>query len=83
MRLSIAKTRIGLIINITFTAIMPRKHHLRAHILLRREVDSVRVIRVDNGPPHWVHYFEIRNETDLNNELRTRLLEAYQVGTGC
>ncbi|MFQ5740387.1 MAG: DUF5655 domain-containing protein [Acidobacteriota bacterium] len=82
VRLSIAKTRIGLITRLTFSAVMPRKDYLRAHILLRRRVPSQRFIRIDDGPPYWVHHFEVRDEADLDDELRTWLREAYRVGTG-
>ncbi len=81
VRLSVAKTRIGLITRITFAVVMPRKSYLRAHILLPRKVDSPRFLRVDDGPPHWVHHFEIRDESDLDEELRALLREAYQVGS--
>jgi hypothetical protein len=82
VRLSIAKTRIGLITSITFAAVMVRKDYLRGHILMRRRVDSPRFIRVDDGPPYWVHHFVIRTETDLDDEFRTWLSEAYEVGGG-
>ncbi len=80
MRLSVAKTRIGLITHLTFAAVQPRRDYLRAHILLRRRVESPRFIRIDNGPPYWVHHFRIRDEADLDQELRVLLREAYTVG---
>ena len=83
VRLSVAKTRIGLITYITFAAVMARKNYLRGHILLRRRVGSPRFVRVDDGPPYWVHHFEIRTETDLDDEFRSWLSEAYDVGLGC
>ncbi len=82
VRLSIAKTRIGLITRMTFAAVMPRNHYLRGHILLRQKVLSDRFIRVDEGPPYWVHHFEVRDEGDLDEEFRCWLLEAYRVGMG-
>jgi hypothetical protein len=80
VRLSVAKTRIGLITNITFAAVMPRKNYLRAHVLLRRKVDSPRFVRVEEGPPYWVHHFNIQSEADFDGELRAWLSEAYRVG---
>ena len=82
VRLSIAKTRIGLITRITFAAVAPRKDYLRAHILLSRRVDSPLFLRVDDGPPYWVHHFEIRNIADINDDLRVLLRESYELGQG-
>ncbi len=82
VRLSVAKTRIGIIARITFAALMVRKDYLRGHILLRRRADSRRFHRVDEGPPYWVHHFEIRHEADLDREFRAWLLESYVVGAG-
>jgi hypothetical protein len=59
---------------------MPRKDYLRVHILLRRKVHSPRFVRIDDGPPYWVHFFEIRNELELDRELRLWLHESYEVG---
>ncbi len=82
MRLSVAKTRIGLITKITFAAVMPRKRYLRAHILLLRRVHSPRFVRGDHVHPYWVHFFEVRDEADLHDEMASWLREAYQVGGG-
>ncbi len=61
---------------------MPRKRYLRAHILLLRKVDSPRFVRVDDMHSYWVHFFEIRDEADLDDEMRSWLREAYRVGKG-
>ncbi len=82
VRLSVAKTRIGLIIKITFAAVMPRKRYLRAHILLLRRVHSPRFVRGDHVHPYWVYFFEIRDEADLDDEMRSWLREGYRVGKG-
>ena len=83
MRLSVAKTRIGLITQITFAAVMPRKDYLRGHLLLRRKARSRRFLRVEDGPPYWVHHFVLRDEADLDADFRGWLREAYRVGMGC
>ena len=82
MRLSVAKTRIGLINMITFSAVMPRKDYLRGHILLRRKVRSSRFVRIDDVPPYWVHHFVIRDEADLDDEFRAWLRESAELGAG-
>jgi hypothetical protein len=79
-RLSVAKTRIGFITGITFSAVMPRKHYLRAHILLLRKLESARFVRIENIDPWWVHTFEIRGESDIDDELRRLLKESYALG---
>ena len=80
VRLSVAKTRIGLITELTFAAVQPRRDYLRVHILLKRRVDAPRFVRIDNVPPYWVHHFQIRDETDLDEELRALIHEACEVG---
>ncbi len=45
----------------------------------RYEADRV---RVDNGPPYWVHHFAIRNESELDTEFRGWLRESYLLGSG-
>lgn len=81
VRLSVAKTRIGLITHITFAAVTPRKDYLRAHILLSRRVESPRFVRIDSVPPYWVHHFAIRKAADLDGELKSWLRESYLVGS--
>ncbi len=82
VRLSIAKTRIGLITRITFAAVTPRQQYLRAHLLLRRRVASNKFIRIDEAGlgGYVVHVFEIRDESDIDDELRSYLRESYRVG---
>ncbi len=80
VRLSIATTRIGFIGSVTFAAVMPRIHSLRAHILLERQVDSPRFHRIDAGPPYWVHHFTITSPADIDEEMREWLAGACRVG---
>ena len=81
VRLSVAKTRIGLITGMTFAAVMPRRDYLRAHVVLRRRLRSARFLRIDRFQPYWVHVFEVHDEADLDDELRGWLRESYHVGT--
>jgi hypothetical protein len=80
VRLSIAETRIGLMNEITFAAVMPRKNFLRAHLVLRRMVSSPRFVRIDAVKPYWVHVFEIRDERAVDAELRALIRESYALG---
>ncbi|MBI1902103.1 MAG: hypothetical protein HYS13_13455, partial [Planctomycetia bacterium] len=79
-RLSIAKTRIGFIRGITFSGAIVRKDYLRSGFLLLRRLRSPRFVKVEHFPPYYVHYVEIRDASDLDDELRAWAREAYAVG---
>ncbi len=79
-RLSVAKTRIGLINGITFAAVMPRKDFVRFHILLLRRLESARPVRIDHFPPWFVHTFELRDAHELDADMRGWLREAWSLG---
>lgn len=53
----------------TFAAVMPRKSYLRSHFLLRRRLDSPRVVRIDHDEPWYVHTLELHDEAGLDAEL--------------
>ena len=80
-RLSVARTRIGIITGITFAAIMPRREFLRAHFLLTRRLDSDRFVRIDHFAPYFVHVLEIHDPNDLDAELRAWLKESYALAS--
>jgi len=80
-RLSVAKTRIGIITKVTFAAIMPRKTFLRGHLLLRRRIETQRFHRVERAPNYWIHHFVIYDERDLDSEFLEWLREAWRVGS--
>jgi hypothetical protein len=77
-RLSIAKTRIGLIARMTFASVHVRKQLVRASFLLKRRLQSVRVARVEHVPPYWVHTVDIHHQRDIDADLRAWLRECYQ-----
>jgi hypothetical protein len=79
-RLSIAKTRIGFIAAMTFAGASPRKAYLRAHFVMLRKISSPRFVHIESIPPYWVYSFEIRSESDLDEEARAWLTEAYTLG---
>ena len=80
-RLSIAKTRIGFITRMTFAAVSVRKDYLRGHFLLLRKVDSPRVLKHEHFPPYWLHQFALKNETELDAQMREWLRESHAVGS--
>lgn len=85
LRQMIAQTRIGLMnhaaadlkASLTFAAVMPRKDYLRAHFLLRRQVDVPTLVRVDEMAGYYVHIFEVRRLEDISPELLQCLAESY------
>jgi uncharacterized protein DUF5655 len=80
VRLSVAKTRIGFITGITFATATPRKRYLRAGFLLLRRARSPRFVGVQHVTPWWAHTLEIRDEAEIDDEVRAWLREAYEVG---
>lgn len=81
-RLSVARTRIGIVTRITFGAVEVRRRHLRAHLLLPRWVDSPRFVKVEHMPPWYVHVFELRDAADLDEELAGWARESYAAALG-
>ncbi len=76
-----AKTRIGLQTRMIFAAVMPRKAHLRGHLVLARRVEDPRFVRVETiSPRNHVHVFELRSKADLDARFRELIREAYAVG---
>lgn len=75
------KTGIGFMTRVRFTGVQPRRDYLRAGVWLKRRADSPRFVRVDwYGHDDWVHFFEIRSESDIDDELMAFLREARAVG---
>jgi len=81
VRLHPAKTRVGIINRMTFAAASPRRYGLRAHVVLRRRVDSPRFVRVDRVGGCFVHVFELRTEGDLDGWLTDLIHEAARGGS--
>lgn len=78
-----AKTRIGFQVRMIFAAVNKLNDKgLQAHVVLSRRLESPRFIKIDTmSPKCYVHHFIIREPSDLNEEVRSWLREAYQVGT--
>jgi hypothetical protein len=64
-----------------FTGAMVRKDYLRASLWLKRRVDAPRFVKIDHfGGDDWGHTFEIRDESDIDEELMALAREARRVG---
>jgi hypothetical protein len=76
------KSRIACQVRMRFAGIdRPRRDHLVASFVLTRPIRSERLIRVDHVPPYYyVHRLRLRRESDVDDELKGWLAEAYRVG---
>jgi hypothetical protein len=75
------RTRIALHVRMSFAALFPRQQWLDAHVVLARRLDSPRFRRIDTySPRNVVHLFRLAGPDEVDDEVRTWLAEAYQVG---
>jgi hypothetical protein len=77
------KSRISLQARMRFAAVeAPRKHHLNAHLVLTRPIESDRFTRVEHLPPYYhLHNLRLEAPEDVDDEFKTWLAEAYEIGT--
>jgi hypothetical protein len=79
--ISVSKTRIEIMTRARFTEAVVRKDYLRSSLWLKRRVDSPRFTKIEHfGGNDWGHYFEIRDESDIDDELMALAREARAVG---
>jgi hypothetical protein len=78
-----AKTRIGFQVRMIFAAVNKLNDHgLDAHVVLTRRLSGSRFRRIETLTPKChVHYFRIASLSELDEEVKSWLREAYQVGT--
>lgn len=76
------KSKVGFMTRVRFAGCEPRKDSLRAGAWLKRRVESPRVTRIEFIPPNnYIHYFDIRDPADLQDEeIQALLREAKAVG---
>ncbi len=66
---------------VRFAGCHTRKDYLRAGVWLKHRAQSPRVLRIDQyGPKDFVHSFEIRDPSDIDEEVVALLKEARAVG---
>ncbi len=77
------KSRVALQARMRFAGIeRPRKRYLVATFVLTRPVESARLTRVEYvSPYYYVHRLRLAAPSDIDDELRGWLAEAYEVGT--
>jgi hypothetical protein len=78
-----AKTRVGFQVRMIFAAVNKLSDRgLDAHVVLTRRLESARFRRIDTMTPKcYVHHFRIESLSELDEEVKSWLQEAYQVGT--
>lgn len=78
-----AKTRIGFQVRMIFAAVNKLNDHgLESHVVLTRRLQSPRFRRIETMTPKcYVHHFRIDSLGELDEEVKSWLREAYQVGT--
>jgi hypothetical protein len=82
VKIAPAKTRIGFQVRMIFAAVNKLSDHgLEAHVVLTRRLESPRRRVETMTPKCYVYHFRVESLSDLDEEVKSWLLEAYQVGT--
>jgi len=78
-----AKTRVGFQVRMIFAAVNKLgARGLEGHVVLPRRLKSVRFARIERMTPKcYVHHFRIESLSELDEEVKSWLQEAYEVGT--
>ena len=75
------KTGIVFQVRVRFVGVKTLKHWLEAAMWLKRRVELPRFHRIEAlNPPDHIHYFRLKQASDLDAELMALLREAYSVG---
>jgi len=75
------KTRIAFQVRMSFAVVMPRKRWLDGHVVLARRCEHPRFTKIDYiSPRNLVHHFRIVDPSEVDDEVRAWLAEAYAVG---
>ena len=74
------KTRLTCVSRVRFAGLQPRKNGFLASFALHRWLDSPRIIKTEDYGPRWrIHFLSVRDESDLDDELRAWLQESHDV----
>ena len=75
------KTRIAFQTRMSFAQITPRQRWLDGHVVLARRLPSARFRRIETfSPRNHLHAFRLMSESDIDDEFRAWMNEAYRVG---
>jgi Domain of unknown function (DUF5655) len=83
VKIAPAKTRVGFQVRMIFAAVNKLSHQgLDAHVVLTRRLNSPRFRKIEQMTPKcYVHHFRIQSLGEFDEEVRSWLREAYEVGT--
>jgi hypothetical protein len=83
VKIAPAKTRVGFQVRMIFAAVNKLSDRgLEAHVVLTRRLQSPRFKRIDAMTPKcYVHHFKLESLSEMDEEVKAWLCEAYQVGT--
>ena len=74
------KTRLTCVARVRFAGLQPRKDRFLASFALHRWLDSPRIIKTEDYGPRWrIHFVSVRDEADLDDELRAWLQESHDM----
>ena len=75
------KSRIAFHVRMSFAAVTLRRRWLDGHVVLSRRLDSPRFRRIEVvSPRNVLHAFRLTGPDEVDDEVRTWLVEAYRVG---
>lgn len=75
------KTRIAFQVRMSFAQVTPRMKWLDGHVVLARRLENPRFLKVETFSPHnHLHAFRLSAKSDIDDEFRDWLREAYLVG---
>ncbi len=75
------KTMIGFQVRMAFADVILRKRWLDAYVILARRLENPRFTHIASiSPRNHIHYFRIKSQRDLDQEVLSWLCEAYAVG---
>jgi len=75
------KTRIAFQVRMSFAQVTPRQRWLDGHVVLSRRLESDRFRKIETfSPRNHVHAFRLSDISEIDDEFREWLIEAYLVG---
>jgi hypothetical protein len=78
---SVSRTRIEFMTRVRFAGLRPRRDYVWLGFWLKRRVESPRFHKVEYlGHQDWIYQLRLRDEVELDGELRAWLREARAVG---
>ncbi|MGH7619956.1 MAG: DUF5655 domain-containing protein [Gemmatimonadaceae bacterium] len=75
------KTRIAFQVRMSFAQVTPRRRWIDGHVVLARRFEHPRFRAIQTiSPRNHVHAFRLTSVADIDDEFRSWLAEAYEVG---